>query len=217
MIKLYQFPMSGNSHKVRLMLSLLQLPHEAINVSGLERQHKSPDFLALNPFGQVPVLVDGKVVVRDSQAILVYLAGTYGQERWWPKSPREMAEITAWLSTAANEVAQGPNLLRLHFRFGKVIQMSAARAVTGQLLGVVESRLAGHPWLVGRQASIADVAMYPYLALAPEGAVDLRPYPALRAWLDRIQQLPGYVGMHGMWLAAEPAADSTAAASPHSN
>lgn len=199
MIKLYQFQLSGNSHKVCLMLSLLSLPFETYDVSGANREQKSPEFLALNPFGQVPVLVHGDVVVRDSQAILAYLGKSFGNGVWWPEPASEMAQVVAWLSTAANEVAHGPNLLRLHHRFGRQINVSAAEAVTVQLLQAIEQQLSNKDWLAGSSATVADVAVYPYVALAPDARIDLSPYPAIRAWLARMQALPGYIGMPGMW------------------
>ncbi len=199
-LKLYHFPLSGNSHKVRLALSLLGLPHEAEVPSG--GAHKAPEFLRLNPFGQVPVLVDGAVVVRDSQAILAYLGQRFGGDAWWPQDAARMAQVVAWLSTAANEVAHGPNLLRLHHKFGRAIDLSAAQARTAALLDVLEAELVRQPWLVAGDApTLADVAVYPYIALAPEGWVDLSPYPAVRAWLSRVQALPGHVDMPGTWKA----------------
>jgi glutathione S-transferase len=199
-MKLYHFPLSGNAHKVRLLLSLLQLPHELdVPTGGV---HKSPAFLQLNPFGQVPVLVDGDVVVRDSQAILAYLGQHYGGETWWPREPARLAQVQAWLSTAANEVAHGPALLRMHRKFGRAIDVEAAQACTTALLQVLDGVLTGQPWLVAGDApTVADLAVYPYVALAPEGGVDLRPHTALCAWLRRIQALPGHADMPGLWRA----------------
>lgn len=199
MIKLYQFQLSGNSHKVRLMLSLLSLPYETYDVAGAIREQKSPEFLALNPFGQVPVLVHDEVVVRDSQAILAYLGKTFGNGLWWPENAAEMAQVVAWLSTAANEVAHGPNLLRLHHRFGREIDLPAAEAVTVRLMQTLEQQLSNNHWLVGSSPTVADIAVYPYLALAPDAKIDLVHFPAIGAWIERIQALPGYVGMAGMW------------------
>lgn len=199
MIQLYEFPLSGNSHRVRLMLGLLGLPYQSVVVSGATREHKSRDFIAMNPFGQVPVLTDGDAVVRDSQAILVYLASRYGGAQWWPQDPAALAAVSAWLSTAANEVARGPNALRLHHKFGRAgIALDEATQITEALLGILETRLAEHDWIALEVPSIADVAVYPYIALAPEGRVDLSAYPAVRKWLARMQALPGYVGMPGM-------------------
>lgn len=198
MITLYEFAASGNCHKVRLLLSLLGVAYESKPVAGSKGEHKSPAFLARNPFGQVPVLVDGDTVLRDSQAILLYLALTHGDGGWLPASAAGEAQVAAWLSTAANEVAHGPAALRAHHLFGRAIDVAAAEAITAQLLAILEAHLGTHEWLVEGKASIADIAMYPYLALAPDARVDLTPYPAVRRWLAAVRALPGYVGMPGM-------------------
>lgn len=201
MIELYEFAASGNCHKVRLLLSLLQLEYQSILVSGADKQHKSEKFLQLNPFGQVPVLRDGEVVLRDSHAILVYLAKRYGGHKWWPDDAQQLANIAAWLSTSANEVSRGPNALRLHHKFGRAIALDDAQQISASLLAVLQQQLQHQPWLTGQQPSIADIAVYPYLALAPEAKLDLAPYPAVVSWLSRVQGLDGYVGMPGMWQA----------------
>ena len=201
MITLYEFALSGNCHKIRLLLSLQGLEYRSIIVNGGERQHKSEAFIQMNPFGQVPVLTDGEVTIRDSQAILVYLAKRYGNEDWLPNQADALAEVIAWLSTAANEVALGPNRLRLHYKFGRPIDIDEAEQTTNNLLRILQTRLAQQDWLVGDQISIADIAVYPYIALAPEAKVDLDGYPAIMAWMRRIQALPAYLGMPGMWKA----------------
>jgi len=199
MITLYEFALSGNCHKVRLLLSLLGLDYRSIAVIGSERQHKSEDYLKMNPFGQVPVLTDGDTIIRDSQAILVYLARQYGNDRWLPNDAAALANVMAWLSTAANEVAWGPNRLRLHFKFDRVIDLEESRQITSNLLSILQVRLDDHLWLAADHITIADIAVYPYIALAPEGNVILEPYPAVLDWMRRIQTLPGYLGMQGMW------------------
>jgi glutathione S-transferase len=199
MITLYEFALSGNCHKIRLILSLLGLDYQSVAVKGNEQQQKSVDFLAMNPFGQVPVLTDEDVIVRDSQAILVYLAKKYGDGQWLPNDATALAAVVAWLSTAANEVALGPNRLRMHYKFGRDINAEESRQVSTKLLDVMQVWLANHPYLAADQITIADIAVYPYIALAPEGKIDLSLYPAVKAWLSRIQALPGYVGMPGMW------------------
>lgn len=198
MIELYEFALSGNCHKVRLMLGLLGLKYSSVAVNGSTRDHKSAEFLAMNPFGQLPVLKDGKTAIRDSQAILVYLALQYGGEQWWPKDAAAIANISAWLSTTANEVARGPNALRLHYKFGRTINIEEAQQVTNTLLKIMDERLASHDWIATDLPSIADIALYPYVALAPEGHVDLTPFSSVQAWLLRVETLPGYVGMPGM-------------------
>jgi glutathione S-transferase len=198
MITLYEFALSGNCHKVRLMLSLLSLNYQSVIVNGNERQQKSAEFLAMNPFGQVPVLKDDGVVVRDSQAILVYLAKKYGSTHWLPEEPGDLAGVIAWLSTAANEVSLGPNRLRLHHKFGRAINLNESTKTTESLLQLLEDRLKKHLFLAADHTTIADIAVYPYIALAPEGNIELSCYPTVTAWLSRIQALPGYVRMPGM-------------------
>jgi glutathione S-transferase len=201
MLTLYEFPMSGNCHKVRLLLSLLGLQYSSIVLDRESQEQKSPDFILKNPFGQVPVLQDDELVIRDSQAILVYLAKRYGDANWLPDDAAELAQVMGWLSTAANEVTRGPNALRLLHKFGRVINESEAQQITNSLLTLMQMRLSQHDWLALEHISIADIAMYPYIALAGEGGMQVDDYPSVTDWLSRIQALSGYVGMPGMWSA----------------
>lgn len=198
MLKLYEFALSGNCHKVRLLLSLLKLPYESILLNGAERQQKSVEYLQLNPFGQVPTLVDGDTVIRDSQAILVYLARAYGNESWFPQDAIKAAGVMQWLSVAANELTRGPNALRLHHKFGRAINVPEASTISEQLIMLINEHLGKTDWLANNNLSIADIALYPYIALAHEGHFDLTPYAAVRNWLARIEHLEGYVAMPGI-------------------
>lgn len=198
MIELFEFSLSGNCHKIRMMLSLLHLDYNSNIVNGVEREQKSVEYLAMNPFGQVPVLKDGDKIIRDSQAILVYLARAYGADDWFPSDAVKAAEVMAWLSTAANEVTYGPNALRLYHKFGRAINIDAATAVTENLLKVLNCHLEHHDWLATDTITIADIAVYPYLALANEGKVDLTPFMYVENWLSRIQTLKGFVSMPGI-------------------
>lgn len=200
MIQLYHFAISGNSHKVRLMLSLLGLDYQSQLLSLADGTHKSPAHLALNPFGQVPVLVDGDTVVRDSQAILVYLARAYGDAHWFPQDARAAADVVAWLSTAANEIAHGPSALRAHYKTGRQIDEPAATRITAQVLLILEQHLQGREWLVGDSVTVADIAIYPYLGLISEAKIALDDFPHLRRWLARVEQLPGFAAMPGIQL-----------------
>lgn len=198
MLTLYEFALSGNCHKVRLLLSLLGLQYQSKLLDSVEREHKSEHFLRLNPFGQTPVLTDGDIIVRDSQAILVYLARTYGADKWFPQDPAKAAEIISWLSIAANEVARGPNAMRLHHKFGRAINMDEATQITSQLLSVLNLHLQSHQWLANNTLTIADIAVYPYIALINEGKFGLEPYVYVQNWMKRIEQLTGYVSMPGI-------------------
>ncbi|MGR9052861.1 MAG: glutathione S-transferase family protein [Gammaproteobacteria bacterium] len=199
MITLYDMTLSGNCYKVRLLLSLLELPYRTQPVDLAGGEQNGPDYLQLNPFGQVPVLDDDGLIVRDSQAILVYLAKRYGGERWWPDDAFGLAQIAAWLSTAANEIFHGPARLRVHRKFGRAIDTAQALQTAEKVLGIIDRRLENRDWLAGDTASIADVAAYPYLALAPEGGIDIAVYRHIVDWFQRIRALPGYVSMPGLW------------------
>ncbi|MGZ0784729.1 glutathione S-transferase [Pseudomonas sp. TKO26] len=194
-IKFYNFPRSGHAHRVELMLSLLDLPSETIFVDLAKGAHKQADFLALNVFGQVPVIDDQGVVLADSNAILVYLAQRYGQGRWLPSDPVGAAQVQRWLSVAAGPIAFGPAAARLITVFGASFNAEEVIARAHALLKIMDQELASRPFLVGQEATIADVAGYSYIAHAPEGNVSLEPYPHVRAWLARIEALPGFVPM----------------------
>ncbi|MEY4588105.1 MAG: hypothetical protein RL497_181 [Pseudomonadota bacterium] len=198
MIELFEFGLSGNCHKIRLMLSLLKLDYKSHAVNGAAREQKTDEYLLMNPFGQVPVLKDGDTIIRDSQAILVYLARAYGEDHWFPADAPQAAQVAAWLSTAANEVARGPNALRLHHKFGRAINHDEATTITNNLLGVLNQYLEHHNWLATDTITIADIAIYPYIALANEGNVDLTPFSHVEKWLGRIEMLTGFVDMPGI-------------------
>jgi glutathione S-transferase len=148
--------------------------------------------------GQVPTLVDGEVVIHDSQAILVYLARRYGGEAWLPTTAAELGAVVQWLSLAANEIHHGPHLARLHFLVQLDINLVAAQEQTKAVLRILEGRLATRPWLELGRPTVADIACFPYIGLAPEGGVPLAPYPGVSAWIDRVKALPGYVAMPGL-------------------
>ncbi|KRP67725.1 glutathione S-transferase family protein [Pseudomonas orientalis] len=195
-IKLYGFPLSGHSHRVELMLSLLGLPMEFILVDLKQGAHKTPEFLAtLNRFGQVPVIDDGGAVLADSNAILVYLATIYGNGRWLPADPPGQARVQRWLSAAAGQLHAGPATARLATVFGAEVDTAAAINRAHALLDVMEQQLGDSRFLAGDLPSIADIAFYTYVAHAPEGNVSLADYPQVRAWLASIEALPGFVGM----------------------
>lgn len=193
-LTLHHFALSGHSHRVQLMLSLLGLPHEIVPVNLRQGEHKSKEFLALNPFGQVPVLQDGDTALFDSNAILVYLARRFDPAgRWLPHDAAAQAAVQAWLSVAAGLIAFGPAAARLITLFGAQLNAEEVIARAHQLLQVMEGVLGRHDFLTGATATLADVACYSYVAAAPEGNVDLSPYPHVRGWLQRIEALPGFV------------------------
>lgn len=194
-LQLYRNPVSGHCHRVELFLSLLGLPYESVDVDLAQKQHKSPEFLAMNPLGQIPVLRDGDLTLADSNAILVYLEGRHAPGEWLPRDPVGAARVQRWLSLAAGPLAFGPAAARVVQLFKRPIDPKEAIERADALFGLMESELGRTPFLVGERATLADVAHYAYVARAPEGLVSLQPYPAIRAWLARIEALPGFVPM----------------------
>jgi len=195
-IKLYRHPLSGHSHRAQLLLSLLGLEAELVDVDLAAGEHKQDAFLAMNRFGQVPVLTDGDTVIVDSNAILVYLATLYDAARsWLPVAPAAAAEVQRFLSIAAGALAYGPAAARLVNVFNAALDHRQAIETAHNLFAVLELHLDGRDWLAGPQPTIADLANYAYIAHAPEGDVALAGYPNLRAWLARIEALPRFVPM----------------------
>lgn len=204
-IRLYRYALSGHAHRVQLMLSLLHLPFEMVDIDLGSGEHKRAEFLSRNPLGQVPVIEDGDFTLADSNAILVYLALSHDpQRRWLPADPRAQASVQRWLGVAAGPLASGPAAARVNHLFKRPHNPQCA-VLARQLFDVLERQLAERDWLVGDAPTIADVAMYSYTAHAPEGGIALEPWPRLRAWLQRIEALPGFVGMARSPLPAEAA------------
>nr|WP_298415551.1 glutathione S-transferase [uncultured Halomonas sp.] len=192
---LYDLELSGNCYKVRLFLALIGQDYMLRPVAFLEGEHKSEDFIARNPFGEIPVLVDGSVLLRDSQAILVYLARKYALEDWYPTHAHEEAEVLQWLMVAENEIARGPNDARLYDKFGFPINVAEARIKAARVLEILDKHLSDRDWLALGRPTIGDIACFPYVALSHEGAVSLAPYRAVRAWLERVKSLPDFIPM----------------------
>ena len=194
MITLHDFDLSGSCYKIRLFLNILGQRYERVPVDFANREHKSAKYLALNPFGELPVFEDGDVRLRDTQAILVYLARQYDPaHRWLPADAAGQAVVQGWLSVAAGLMAYGPAAARRVNVFGAKLNAEELIAASHQLLKVMEGTLTQRAFLAAPSATIADVSAYSYIAAAPEGNVDLSPYPQVRAWLARIEALPGFV------------------------
>ena len=197
-MKLYDLTLSGNCYKVRLFAALAGIPLEIVAVDFLAGEHKRAPLIELNPWGELPVLVDGEVVLRDSQAILVYLARRYAGDTWLPAEPAAMAAVVQWLSTAANEVQNGPCAARLVDKFGYALDKADTLRRAARILPLIDARLADHDWLALDRPTVADCAVFPYVALAPEGGVALDDFPHIRAWIARVRALPGFVPMPGL-------------------
>jgi glutathione S-transferase len=184
--------LSGHVHRVVLLLRMLGLPYRFENAPREVRT--TPAFRALNPLGQVPVLQDGDLVLADSNAILVYLARRYDPAgAWLPTDALGQARVQRFLSLAAGEVAFGPAAARAITLWGYPGDAGHARTVATGLLHFFDDHLATRRFLAADTPTIADLACYSYVARAPEGCIALEPYPAVRAWLARIEALDRFV------------------------
>lgn len=200
MLKLYDREGSGNAYKVRLLLALLDVPYERIPIAIQDgRNAVDAAYLTLNPRGQIPTLVDGEEHLWGSTAILVYLAARHDSARsWLPQEPLRLGKTMQWLELAQNEIANGLFRARMIAHMGLPGDLDAAHAQAAVALAVLEGRLGQADWLAGGGPTIADVACFPYVALAHQGRVDLAPYPGVQCWVARVKALPGYVGMPGV-------------------
>jgi len=204
MIRLYNCEDSGNSYKVRLLLTQLQVPFERIDIDLIGRETGTPRFRARNPLGQTPfVELDDGRVLAESNAILWYLAeGTplVPAERW------ARAEVLQWMFF--EQYSHEPYIAVARFWIGFTPQerleprrhlIPEWHAKGNAALGVMETHLARHDWFAGGRYSIADIALYGYTHCAADGGFDLAPYPAVGTWLKRVAAQPGYVPLELAW------------------
>lgn len=193
-VRIHHFPKSGHAHRALVFAKLAGIAHEAVFVDLATGEHNSPEFLAINPNGQVPVLEDGETIISDSNAILVYLARKYAPD-WMPTDAVGEANVQRWLTLAAGEIAFGSCAARLITVFDAPLDVDFAAATAAKAMQKLEEGLNSNDWLVGDRPTIADIAAYSYTAHAPEGNVSLEPYPNIRAWIARIEALNGFEPM----------------------
>lgn len=198
MLKLYNFPLSGNCYKIRLFLSLIGKEYQTIEINLANGENTQPSFLKINPRGQVPVIDDDGQIIWDSMAILCYLAKRYAPASWFPEDALQLAQVMQWLAVSENEVLYGLARARAIRLFKRPFDREECHSMGVSALTLLDQRLSTQPWLAGNhQPSIADIACYPYVLLAPEGEFDLAPYPSVLGWIDRIQAMPGHIAMTG--------------------
>ncbi len=220
MIRLYDYELSGNCYKLRLLMSFLGIEYKPEAVDFYPgNQHKSGAFRKINPLGQLPVINDDGLVLRDAQAILVYLASKYDSTgEWYPRDdPAMPGLISQWLAFA-DGITTTASAARLHDAlFHTHIDVEAARTGAHRLFRILDEHLffaeeAGQDWLCpGDHPTIADIACFPYIMLSEEGGVSRMDYPAIRRWCDRFKRIPGFTVMPGVFPAG-PAADKATGA-----
>ncbi len=204
---LYNYVLSGNCYKVRLMASLLKVSYEAVSVDFHPgKAHKQEPLLKLNPAGTLPVLVTADhEILTETQAMLVWLAQQYDVDNtWWPAHNQpQITGIMQWLAFASR-LSATVGELRLHTMLNKPLDAAPTRAGAIKALRELEShlteqRIHGHPWLAGSSPTIADIACFPYTALSPDANIEHDNYPAIRSWLHAVRCLDGFITMPGIF------------------
>ena len=210
MIELYDYELSGNCYKIRLMLSFLKLDYLSKKVEFYPgKEHKSEKFLEINPLGQLPVLSDTKIVLRDAQAILVYLARKYDKKNIWHPidDPEKLGLIAQWLSFG-DLITGSSSAARLHdtlfyteFDIGECRERAHAQFRIFDEHLFFQEQL-NQSWICdGEKPTIADIACFPYIALSEEGGISRMSYPAIRRWMDRFKRIDGFIVMPGVFPA----------------
>lgn len=198
-LKLYGTPASGHCHRVELLLRMLDLPYEYCDAPATVR--RSEAFLRLNAMGQIPVLLEGELALSDSNAIMVYLVKRYApNSHWLPEDPLAAAQVQTWLSKAAGEVRYGPASCRMVVQFSAAENYVYAQTIGARFLPQLEQHLAEREFLATASPTIADLACYSYVAVAPEGGISLKAFPAIQRWIERISSLPKFFPMPALPL-----------------
>ncbi|MGD9510514.1 MAG: glutathione S-transferase family protein [Geminicoccaceae bacterium] len=196
MLTLYDYLSSGNGYKCRLLLAQLGIPCRRVELDILKGETRTPEFLARNPNGRVPALeLEDGTVLSESDAILFYLAeGT----PYLPDDRLGRAQVLQWLFF--EQYSHEPFIAVARYILHLLPPDTLRRAELPRLeqgghaaLGVMERRLAGHPFLVADRYTVADIALYAYTHVAHEGGFDLTGYPGVRTWLERVAGQPGHI------------------------
>jgi glutathione S-transferase len=197
MYRLHDNMSSGNAYKVRLMLTQLGIPFERIEYDVDKAETRTPEFLAKNPNGRIPLLeLSPGRFLAESNAILCYLAE---DTHFMPADRMQRAQVMQWLFF--EQYNHEPNVATVRFWITHKVEMTEFRQIALPVkrrdgiaaLGVMEQHLTGREWFAGTAYSIADIALYAYTHVAPEGGFDLDPFPAIRAWIDRVAAEPNHV------------------------
>ncbi len=201
MLTVYGDPLSGNCYKVGLLLALLGHPFRWVDVNVVKGETRTPDFLARNPNGRVPILeIEPGTVLAESNAIICYLAdGT----PYLPADRLDRARVLQWLffEQYSHEPFIATSRYWMYY-LGKPDeyreQLAAKRPGGLAALAVMEGELSRRDWIAAGRYTVADIALYAYTHVAHQGGFELDDYPGIRAWLARVAGQPGHVPMEGI-------------------
>jgi len=209
-LTLYDYVLSVNCYKQRLLLSLLDVDYELVPIDFYPGwEHKGPEFRKINPLGHIPVIDDDGYVLRDAHAILVYLAARYDPRgTWYPThDPKLLGEVSSWLLFAEG-TTNTASAARLHVTLGYDFDLEDCQAGAHRLFRVLDE----HLWFREREKrdwvcspaspTIADIAIFPDVVLSEEGGISREDYPAVRRWTEKIQRLPGFEEIPGLFPVA---------------
>jgi glutathione S-transferase len=198
MPKLYDFELSGSCYKIRLFMNILNVQYESVPVDFVNKEHKTEKYTALNPFGEIPIFEDGDLRLRDAQAILVYLAKKHDtSNQWYPDDAESMGRIQQWLSTGGGEVMNSA-AARLVKILNYQLDLVKLQAGANRVFKIMDDHLATRDFLELGHPTIADIACFPYTAMADQGGIDLSVYPNILKWISKMKKLPGFIPMPGI-------------------
>ncbi len=195
MLRLYDYLISGNGYKVRLLLHLLGIDYELVEMDLERGETRTGDFLEKNPNGRIPLLeLEDGTFLAESNAIQYYLAR---DTEFFPKDRLEQAQVMQWMFFEQYSHEPYIAVVRKWVHFGldkeKEDEIHELRQRGYAALVVMQQHLEGRKWFVGDHPTIADIALYAYTHVAHEGGFDLSPYPSMRSWISNIEKLPNYV------------------------
>ncbi|MEL6438610.1 MAG: glutathione S-transferase family protein [Cyanobacteria bacterium J06621_8] len=196
MYKLYDFLPSGNGYKVRLLLTQLQIPFELIELDIVKGATRTPEFLAKNPNGRIPVLeIESDTYISESNAILYYLSQ---DTPYFPKEKYQQAQVMQWLFF--EQYSHEPNIATPRFWIHELKQADKyqeqiiqKRKLGYAALNIMENHLKNHVFFVANKYTIADIALYAYTHVAEEGGFELDRFPVIKSWLNKIESQPRHI------------------------
>jgi len=198
MFRLYQMNSSGNCYKIRLLLTQLEIPFETIEIDILKKESRTPQFLLKNPNGRVPLLEtpEGKFLA-ESNAMMFYLSQN---TEFFPNDKWQQAKVMEWLFF--EQYSHEPYIATSRYWISLLGKADEYREAIKQkkepgyaALGVMEKHLENNRFFVGDRYTIADIGLFAYTHVAPEGGFDLTQFPAIQTWIERVMAQPRYIGI----------------------